>query len=216
MQLKTSHNINHSGRHNPMTASSRTTQTCKHEVNPNPENKKKYRTQSKQHHPKSMMLLNAKKHQTYAFNHRVFPGHAMSLNVRKTALLKICNGRAWVTLGNIKALQKTYPQDYFIDHGQTLRIPAGTRLVIEPVSRPDHQDPVSFELNLIDKNSLKKQINTNRTTHNPQTRHTLYTDTKYPKLHTNHFNLRNHLAATKKYNLRFLQTIFRLLAIRRA
>mgnify|MGYP000858780240 CR=1 FL=1 len=66
---------------------------------------------------------------------RLHPGGVISLMARRAQVLRIDSGCAWVTLGRgpVDALGRAGMRagDTFVHAGQLLRVPAGTRAVIE-------------------------------------------------------------------------------------
>lgn len=76
---------------------------------------------------------------------RLHPGQAMSLHPRATSVLRIHRGRVWVTLGQPSALTPQGSGDRFLHDGQTLVVPAGARMVLEPLSSQTSDGPVCFD-----------------------------------------------------------------------
>ena len=76
---------------------------------------------------------------------RLHPGHAMSLSPKKTAVLRIFCGQVWVTLGGPYQGAPNELGDRFLGPGDVLAVPAGARLVMEPVANPGDTGPVHFD-----------------------------------------------------------------------
>jgi len=76
---------------------------------------------------------------------RLHPGCAMSLRPRDTAVLRIRRGRVWVTLGEPGVLSPEGAGDRFLQDGDVLVVPAGSRLVMEPLAPHGASDPVCFD-----------------------------------------------------------------------
>lgn len=76
---------------------------------------------------------------------RLHPGHAMSLSPKKTAVLRIFCGQVWVTLGQPGGAAPESAGDRFLGPGDVLAVPAGARLVMEPVSVQGDSGPVHFD-----------------------------------------------------------------------
>lgn len=76
---------------------------------------------------------------------RLHPGHAMSLRPRRASLLRIYCGRVWVTQGGPYDLIGRESGDRFLSPGDTLRVPAGARLVMEPLAEAGDEQPVHFD-----------------------------------------------------------------------
>ena len=76
---------------------------------------------------------------------RLHPGHAMSLRPKQAAVLRIRRGRMWVTLGMPSALSPQASGDRFLRDGESLVVPAGARLVMEPLSPREADGPVCFD-----------------------------------------------------------------------
>lgn len=76
---------------------------------------------------------------------RLHPGHAMSLQPRRASLLRIYCGRVWVTSGGPYPVLGRESGDRFISPGETLRVPAGARLVMEPLAEAGDERPVHFD-----------------------------------------------------------------------
>jgi Protein of unknown function (DUF2917) len=66
-------------------------------------------------------------------------GRAMALRPHAAALLHISQGAAWVTL-------PSQPGDHFLQAGDTLRVEAGDRVVMEPWRAPDAPMPATETL----------------------------------------------------------------------
>ncbi|MCW5654215.1 DUF2917 domain-containing protein [Hydrogenophaga sp.] len=69
---------------------------------------------------------------------------AMSLRPKVPSVLSITQGRAWVTLGTAAKGAGNELGDHMLEAGQSLRVPAGARLVMEPW-QPGVVEPVRFE-----------------------------------------------------------------------
>lgn len=76
---------------------------------------------------------------------RLFPGHAMSLRPRRDAVLRVYCGRLWVTAGGPYRVDGREAGDHFLSPGHTLRVPAGARLVMEPLAEAGDAQPVHFD-----------------------------------------------------------------------
>lgn len=76
---------------------------------------------------------------------RLHPGHAMSLHPRQTSVLRIHRGPVWVTLGERGALSPQASGDRFLMDGESMVVPAGARLVMEPLSARAEDGPVCFD-----------------------------------------------------------------------
>lgn len=76
---------------------------------------------------------------------RLHPGHAMGLQPRRASLLRIYCGRVWVTQGGPYAVVGRESGDHFLSPGDALRVPAGARLVMEPLAETGDERPVHFD-----------------------------------------------------------------------
>jgi Protein of unknown function (DUF2917) len=76
---------------------------------------------------------------------RLHPGHAMALRPRRASLLRIYCGRVWVTQGGPYTVVGRESGDHFLLPGDTLRVPAGARLVMEPLADAGDERPVHFD-----------------------------------------------------------------------
>lgn len=76
---------------------------------------------------------------------RLHPGHAMSLRPRRAAVLRIYCGRVWVTLSQPAGTTPETAGDRFLGPGDVLIVPAGARLVMEPLAPPQETQPVHFD-----------------------------------------------------------------------
>lgn len=76
---------------------------------------------------------------------RLYPGHAMSLRPRRPSLLRIYCGRVWVTQGGPYTVLGRESGDRFLSPGETLRVPGGARLVMEPLAEAGDERPVHFD-----------------------------------------------------------------------
>ena len=76
---------------------------------------------------------------------RLHPGCAMSLRPKDTAVLRIRRGRVWVTLGEPGVMSPDGAGDCFLQDGDVLLVPAGARLVMEPLAPRGASDPVCFD-----------------------------------------------------------------------
>ncbi|WP_101047301.1 DUF2917 domain-containing protein [Macromonas nakdongensis] len=61
------------------------------------------------------------------------PGRAVSLSATRLSRLRVVQGRAWVTLARPCAGSLDDQGDRFLAPGDTLDVPAGARLVVEPL-----------------------------------------------------------------------------------
>lgn len=76
---------------------------------------------------------------------RLYPGHAMSLRPKRTAVLRVFCGRLWVTAGGPYQGAANELGDRFLGPGDVLAVPPGARLVIEPFPVQGDRDPVHFD-----------------------------------------------------------------------
>ena len=76
---------------------------------------------------------------------RLHPGCAMSLRPKDTAVLRIRRGRVWVTLGEPGVMSPEGAGDRFLQDGDALLVPAGSRLVMESLAPRGASDPVCFD-----------------------------------------------------------------------
>lgn len=76
---------------------------------------------------------------------RLHPGHAMSLRPKESSVLRIHRGPVWVTLGEPGGLSPQASGDRFLMDGESMVVPAGVRLVMEPLSRRESDGPVHFD-----------------------------------------------------------------------
>lgn len=76
---------------------------------------------------------------------RLHPGHAMSLYPKETSVLRIHRGPVWVTLGVPGRLSPEASGDRFLKDGESMVVPAGARLVMEPLSVCEADGPVCFD-----------------------------------------------------------------------
>ncbi len=76
---------------------------------------------------------------------RLHPGHAMGLQPRRASLLRIYCGRVWVTQGGPYPVVGRESGDHFLSPGDALRVPAGARLVMEPLADAGDERPVHFD-----------------------------------------------------------------------
>lgn len=76
---------------------------------------------------------------------RLHPGRAMSLRPRQVSVLRIHRGPVWVTLGEPDALSPQASGDRFLMDGESMVVPAGARLVMEPLSTRESDGPVCFD-----------------------------------------------------------------------
>ncbi len=76
---------------------------------------------------------------------RLHPGHAMALRPRRASLLRIYCGRVWVTQGGPYTVVGRESGDHFLSPGDTLQVPAGARLVMEPLAEAGDERPVHFD-----------------------------------------------------------------------
>jgi Protein of unknown function (DUF2917) len=82
---------------------------------------------------------NIAKHNAPCGSFALRTGRAMALQPQAAALLHISQGTAWVTL-------PSQPGDHFLQAGDTLRVEAGDRVVMEPWHRPAAQMPAAETL----------------------------------------------------------------------
>lgn len=76
---------------------------------------------------------------------RLHPGHATSLRPKQAAVLRIFCGLVWVTQGQHAGLTPDSAGDRFLGPGDVLLVPAGTRLVMEPMAERGETAPVHFD-----------------------------------------------------------------------
>lgn len=76
---------------------------------------------------------------------RLHPGHAMSLRPRRASVLRVYCGRVWVTLGGPHPVLGRESGDRFLSPGDVLKVPAGARLVMEPLAAAGDVQPVHFD-----------------------------------------------------------------------
>ncbi len=76
---------------------------------------------------------------------RLHPGQAMGLRPRRESLLRIYCGRVWVTQGGPYMVDGRESGDRFLSPGDTLRVPAGAHLVMEPLVDAGDGAPVHFD-----------------------------------------------------------------------
>ncbi len=76
---------------------------------------------------------------------RLHPGQAMSLRPKEASLLRIHRGPVWVTLGEPGALSPQASGDRFLHAGESMVVPAGAQLVMEPLSVRAEDGPVCFD-----------------------------------------------------------------------
>jgi hypothetical protein len=69
----------------------------------------------------------------------------MSLRPKKTAVLRIFCGQVWVTLGGPYQGAPNDLGDRFLGPGDVLAVPAGARMVMEPIAAPGDSGPVHFD-----------------------------------------------------------------------
>jgi hypothetical protein len=69
----------------------------------------------------------------------------MSLRPKKTAVLRIFCGQVWVTLGGPYQGAPNDLGDRFLGPGGVLAVPAGARMVMEPIAAPGDSGPVHFD-----------------------------------------------------------------------
>lgn len=75
---------------------------------------------------------------------RLLPGQAITLRPRRASLLRIDRGRVWATSSGPHRVLGRESGDRFLAPGDALRVPAGTRLVLEALTEPSDQQPVHF------------------------------------------------------------------------
>jgi hypothetical protein len=76
---------------------------------------------------------------------RLHPGHAIGLHPKEASLLRIHRGHVWVTLGTPGALSPQDSGDRFLQAGESLVVPVGARLVMEPLMTHGTTEPVCFD-----------------------------------------------------------------------
>lgn len=75
------------------------------------------------------------------------PGRALGMRPAKPVVLQIESGLLWVTLGEPDAGAPAVSGDRFLGPGDSLRISAGARVVMEPVATVHGAAPVHFQWN---------------------------------------------------------------------
>lgn len=80
---------------------------------------------------------------------RLHPGHAMSLRPRRASVLRVYCGRVWVTLGGPHLVRGRESGDRFLGPGDVLQVPAGARLVMEPLVAAGDEQAVHFDWCLV-------------------------------------------------------------------
>jgi Protein of unknown function (DUF2917) len=76
---------------------------------------------------------------------RLHPGQAMSLSPKEASVLRIHRGPVWVTLGESGSMSPQGSGDRFLYTGESMVVPAGARLVMEPLSAREENGPVCFD-----------------------------------------------------------------------
>ncbi|MDO9202797.1 MAG: DUF2917 domain-containing protein [Hydrogenophaga sp.] len=76
---------------------------------------------------------------------RLYPGHAMTLRPKQTAVLRIFCGQVWATQGQPAGTTPHSAGDHFLGPGDVLVVPAGMRLVLEPLAARGDTAPVHFD-----------------------------------------------------------------------
>jgi hypothetical protein len=76
---------------------------------------------------------------------RLHPGHSMSLRPRRASVLRVDRGRVWVTLGGPYQGSTRASGDVVLCAGETLPVPAGARVVMEPWPQAGDALPVHFD-----------------------------------------------------------------------
>jgi len=76
---------------------------------------------------------------------RLHPGHAMALRPKQSAVLRVFCGQVWVTQGLPAGTTPDSAGDHFLGPGDVLAVPAGVRLVLEPVVARGDTAPVHFD-----------------------------------------------------------------------
>ncbi len=76
---------------------------------------------------------------------RLEPGRAITLAPARPGRLRITQGSAWVTLGGPYQGPLNDQGDLFLQAGETLNVPAGARLVMEPLALRGEGGAVWFD-----------------------------------------------------------------------
>lgn len=76
---------------------------------------------------------------------RLPAGQAIGLRMNKAAVLRIPTGRVWLTLGEAGGKTPCDAGDCFLDPGDSMPVPAGAHLVMEPVAMSGETGAVDFE-----------------------------------------------------------------------
>lgn len=76
---------------------------------------------------------------------RLEPGGAITLAPARPGRLRIAQGSAWVTLGGPYQGPLNDQGDLFLQAGETLNVPAGARLVMEPLALRGQGGAVWFD-----------------------------------------------------------------------
>jgi hypothetical protein len=71
----------------------------------------------------------------------LLPGQAITLRPRRPSMLCIGSGRVWVTSSGPHQVLGRESGDRFLAPGDALRVPAGTRLVLEALTDPNNPQP---------------------------------------------------------------------------
>lgn len=76
---------------------------------------------------------------------RLHPGHAMALRPKQPAVLRIVCGQVWATQDQPAGATPHSAGDHFLGPGDVLMVPAGVRLVLEPLAMRGDTAPVHFD-----------------------------------------------------------------------
>jgi hypothetical protein len=72
------------------------------------------------------------------------PGKALTLRPRRASLLRIDSGRVWAPASGPHRVLGRESGDRFLAPGDALRVPAGTRLVLEALTDTSDPQPAHF------------------------------------------------------------------------
>ena len=80
-----------------------------------------------------------------AISYTVQAGHAMTVQARESGVLRIRQGRFWLTFSHAGSNRCAPAGDYFLECGESLQLAAGQTVVIEPCARAAPDSPDSPE-----------------------------------------------------------------------
>lgn len=76
-----------------------------------------------------------------AISYTVQAGHAMTVQARESGVLRIRQGRFWLTFSRAGRNRCAPAGDYFLECGESLQLAAGQTVVIEPCARAATDSP---------------------------------------------------------------------------